>query len=194
MRTLPALVAACLSLLAFAPTAANASVSQILRDCELHGHLTGHYSEQQLAQALSQLKGDQSEYSDCEPYIRAAQAAAARAGAAKHDKSSSGSHATGNGSGGGGKSSGGSGSSSPASHPETKADRNAISRALSKPGAVPLPGGGSISPTTSSAAGASGLHAMPVPLRIVLILLAAGALTGVGLGVRRRVIDRRFDS
>jgi hypothetical protein len=35
---------------------------------------------------------------------------------------------------------------------------------------------------------------MPVPLRVVLILLAAGALAGVGLGLRRRVLDRRSDT
>lgn len=191
MRTLPALVAACLSLLAFAPAAAQANVSQILRDCQLHGHLTGHYSQKDLAKALAALQGDQAEYSDCASYIREAEAAAARAGAAKHHSNAKGTNATTAGATAG---NGGSGPSAPASHPASKADQNAIRRALHRPGSVPLPGGGTISPTTSSAAGASGLHSMPVPLVIVLILLAAGALTGVGLGLRRRVLDRRFDN
>jgi hypothetical protein len=191
LRTLPALVAACLSLLAFVPTAAHASVSQILRDCQLHGHLTGHYSQKELAQALAALQGDQAEYSDCASYIREAEAAAARAGAAKHH-AATGSHATTAGAAGG--RSGGSGPSSPSGHAATPADQKAIRQALHRAGSVPLPGGGTISPTTSSAAGASGLNTLPVPLVIVLILLAAGALTGVGLGVRRRVLDRGFDS
>jgi hypothetical protein len=191
IRTLPALFAACLSLLAFAPTGAQANVSQILRDCQLHGHLTGHYSQKDLANALAALQGDQAEYSDCASYIREAEAAAARAGAAQHHSSGKGSHATAGATGG---SNNGSGPSAPGSHPATPADQKAITQALHRAGAVPLPGGGTISPTNSGAAGTSGLHAMPVPLVIVLILLAAGALTGVGLGLRRRVLDRRLDN
>jgi hypothetical protein len=199
MRTLTATAAACLLLLAaFAPTAADASVSQILRDCQLHGHLTHHYSQKDYRNALASLQGDQSEYSDCESVIKAAQAADARAGAAKHQQhgsahgASTGGGSSNNGGGGSNGSSSG-GQSAVVNHGATKADQNAIHRASQQPGAVALPGGGTISPTTSSAAGASGLHAMPVPLRVVLILLAAGALTGAGLGLRRRVIDRRSD-
>jgi hypothetical protein len=197
MRKLPALAAACLCLLAaYAPTAAHASVGQILRDCQLHGTLTHHYSQKDYRDALAQLQGDQSEYSDCESTIKAAQAADARASAASHKNNSGGNHG---GTSGGGSNSGGSsgGSAAPrpvANHGATKADQNAIHQASKESGAVPLPSGGTISPTTSSATGGSGLHAMPVPLRVVLILLAAGALTGVGLGLRRRVLDRRSDS
>jgi hypothetical protein len=199
MRKLSALAAACLcALAALAPSAAHASVGQILRDCNVHGKLTGHYSQKELAEALAQLQGDQSEYTDCESSIRAAQAAAARQGAASHEHGGSGSshaHAASNGgSSGGGSSNGGSGGSQSAGHPASKADENAVHQASSTPNDVPLPGGGSLSPTKASAAGGSGLHAMPVPLRVVLILLATGALAGVGLGVRRRVLDRRSDS
>jgi hypothetical protein len=198
MRKLSALVAACLcALAALAPSAAHASVGQILRDCNLHGKLTGHYSQKELAQALAQLQGDQSEYTDCASSIRAAQAAAARQGAASHQHNSS-SHAhaasTGGSSTGGSDNNGGGGSSSKsASHAPTAADQNAIHQASRTPGDVPLPSGGTISPTKASATG-GGLHSMPVPLRVVLILLAAGALAGVGLGVRRRVLDRRSDT
>jgi cobalamin biosynthesis Mg chelatase CobN len=197
MRKLPALAAACLCLLAaFAPAAAHASASQILRDCNLHGHLTGHYSQKDLANALAQLQGDQSEYTDCEASIKAAQAADARQAAASHQHHGS-THGATNGGGttGGGTSSGaGASTAAAASHAPTKADQNAIHRAASQPGSVALPGGESISPTNSSATGSSGLHAMPVPLRVVLILLAAGALAGAGLGLRRRVLDRRTDT
>jgi cobalamin biosynthesis Mg chelatase CobN len=198
MRKLSALAAACLcALAAFAPGAAHAGVGQILRDCNLHGKLTGHYSQKELAEALAQLQGDQSEYTDCESSIRAAQAAAARQGAQSHEHSgnTARAHAAGNGGsngGSGGSTNGGSQASS--SHAATKADENAIHQASSSPSDVPLPGGGTVSPTKASATGSSGLHAMPVPLRVVLILLAAGALAGVGLGVRRRVLDRRTDT
>jgi cobalamin biosynthesis Mg chelatase CobN len=201
MRKLSALAAACLcALAAFAPSAAQAGVGQILRDCNLHGKLTGHYSQKELAEALAQLQGDQSEYTDCESSIRAAQAAAARQGAQSHEHSGNGNSSRAHAAGSGGSSNGGSGGSgsgdsqSSASHPATKADENAIHQASSSPSDVPLPGGGTISPTKASATGSSGLHAMPVPLRVVLILLATGALAGVGLGVRRRVLDRRSDT
>jgi hypothetical protein len=196
MRKLPALAAACLCLLAaYAPTAAHASVGQILRDCQLHGKLTHHYSQQDYRNALAQLQGDQSEYSDCESTIKAAQAADARASAATHKSHTTNHSGTSGGSSNGGGSNGGSsGPRAVANHGATKADQNAIHQASREPGAVPLPSGGTISPTTSSASGGSGLHAMPVPLRVVLILLAAGALTGVGLGLRRRVLDRRSDT
>jgi hypothetical protein len=198
MRKLSVLVAACLcALAAVAPSAARASVGQILRDCNLHGKLTGHYSQKELAQALAQLQGDQSEYTDCASSIRSAQAAAARQGAASHQHNSS-SHAhaasTGGSSTGGSDDNGGGGSSKSTSHAPTPADQNAIHQASRTPGEVPLPGGGTISPTKASATGGGGLHSMPVPLRVVLILLAAGALAGVGLGVRRRVLDRRSDT
>jgi hypothetical protein len=196
MRKLSALAAACLCLLAaFAPAAAHASASQILRDCNLHGHLTGHYSQKDLANALAQLQGDQSEYTDCEASIKAAQAAGARQSAASHQHHGSAHGATTGGSTGGGSSTGsGHTSASGAGPVATKADQNAIHRAAKLPGNVQLPGGESISPTNASATGSSGLHAMPVPLRVVLILLAAGALAGVGLGLRRRVLDRRTDT
>jgi hypothetical protein len=197
MRTLSALAAACFCLLAaFAPTASDASVSQILRDCQLHGHLTHHYSQADYRNALASLKGDLSEYSDCEAMIKAAQAADARQSAVNHQQHGPAHGAsTGGGSHGGGSTgSGTSGKAAAATHNPTAADQSAIHRASREPGSVALPGGGTISPTTSSAAGTSGLRAMPVPLRIVLILLAAGALTGAGLGLRRRVIDRRSDS
>jgi cobalamin biosynthesis Mg chelatase CobN len=201
MRKLSALAAACLcALAAFAPSAAHAGVGQILRDCNVHGKLTGHYSQKELAEALAQLQGDQSEYTDCESSIRAAQAAAARQGAQSHEHNGNGNSARAHAAGNGGSSNGGSGGSSSggsqasSSHPATKADENAIRQASSSPSDVPLPGGGTISPTKASAAGSSGLHAMPVPLRVVLILLATGALAGIGLGVRRRVLDRRTDT
>ncbi|MCW3064145.1 MAG: hypothetical protein JWN32_1317 [Solirubrobacterales bacterium] len=194
MRTLTALAAACLCLLAaFAPTAADASVSQILRDCSLHGHLTRHYSQADYRNALAALQGDLSEYSDCQAAIKAAQAADARQSATKHQQHG-GSHgaSTGGTTGGGSTGAGGTKAAAATRNP-TAADQSAIHRAAHQSGSVALPGGGTISPTTSSAAAGSGLHAMPVPLRVVLILLAAGALTGAGLGLRRRVIDRRSD-
>ncbi len=172
-------------------------MSQILRDCQLHGHLTHHYSQADYRNALASLQGDQSEYSDCESVIKAAQAADARSSAASHQQHGTAHGATTGGGGNQGGGSTGSGTGAQAAvvnHGATKADQQAIHQASRQPGAVSLPGGGTISPTTSSAAGASGLHAMPVPLRIVLILLAAGALTGAGLGLRRRVLDRRSDS
>jgi hypothetical protein len=75
-RLAPTLVAAALLIV---PAAASADVgAAIIRDCQAHGdHVTGHYTQQQYAQALAELPGDVAEYTGCADAIRQAQLAAA---------------------------------------------------------------------------------------------------------------------
>lgn len=74
-RLITPLAAAALLL---APSAADADGGAVvIRDCLNHGHITGHYSAKQYAQALAELPADVAEYSDCASLIRQAQLAAA---------------------------------------------------------------------------------------------------------------------
>lgn len=48
-----------------APTAAFASTSPVVTDCNAHGQLTAHYSVTQLRTALATIPADVEEYTDC---------------------------------------------------------------------------------------------------------------------------------
>jgi hypothetical protein len=75
-RLAPTLVAAALLIV---PAAASADGgAAVIRDCLSHGdHITGHYTQQQYAQALAGLPADVAEYTGCAGAIRQAQLAAA---------------------------------------------------------------------------------------------------------------------
>jgi hypothetical protein len=74
MRRLP--LAVVVLALAF-PAHAGASAAALIQDCITNGRITGHYSQQDYAQALAHLPSDIQEYSDCAQVIRAAELAAA---------------------------------------------------------------------------------------------------------------------
>jgi hypothetical protein len=68
--TAAAVVALCL-LLPVGP--ALASGSDVILDCNDHGHLTKTYSQKEYRQALAQMPADVRQYTDCEDIIRRAQ-------------------------------------------------------------------------------------------------------------------------
>jgi hypothetical protein len=147
-----------LVLMLLAPAAAHADGgAAVIRDCLNHGSITGHYTQQQYAQALAELPADVAEYSDCGSLIRQAQLAAAssRGGVAPAAATNSPSTAT-------------------------PAERAAL-RAAQRTGSQPLDiGGHMVRPgviRTSSV-----FNTLPTPLLIALAVLIAGTL---GVGGRR---------
>jgi len=66
----PAVIALCL-LLPACP--AFASGSDVIIDCNDHGHLTKTYSQKEYRQALAEMPADVRQYTDCEAIIRRAQ-------------------------------------------------------------------------------------------------------------------------
>jgi hypothetical protein len=97
-----------LALLAL-PAFAQASGTDVVRDCNYDGHIDGNYSQAEYQQAEQILQGDTDQYSDCREVIAQARAAAASSGSKNDGKGGSGgsSSSTGAGGGGGGGSAGG---------------------------------------------------------------------------------------
>lgn len=179
------------------PAAAQASGSDVVRDCLDDGRLSKHYTAKELRDALDHLPTDADEYSDCRDVIRRAQLAGAGSG--------------GSGSGGGGKSGAGGGSSagsggdggagtSAAPPPgvtqdplstATPQERSSYAKAVAA-GAAPVElDGRPIGPATLGGAESSSLSDLPTPLLVVLALLALGALGAGGVAVHNLVLDRR---
>jgi cobalamin biosynthesis Mg chelatase CobN len=192
--TLLVMLAGCL----LAPSLAHASGAAVIRDCEQHGQLTGHYSQADLNSALNSMPADLKEYSNCEEAVQQAQAAgASKPRSSKNSPTGTDSTSTGSGGGtsggasGGGSSGAGSGSSpSPQAHAAakpahaaTKADKQALKTAQhGRPvGAAALATTQSHA-TPSSDSGGS----IPTPLLVVLILLGIGALVSLVVAGRRR--------
>jgi hypothetical protein len=99
-RHLVAILGAVLALL-LVPALAQASGTDVIRDCNYDGHIDGNYTQAEYEQAEQQLQGDNDQYSDCREVIAQARAGAGDSGSKKGGGSG--------GSGGGSNSSGGSG-------------------------------------------------------------------------------------
>ena len=152
-----------------APAAAQADGgAAVIRDCLNNGRITGHYTQQQYAQALAELPADVAEYSDCAGLIRRAQLAAASGRA-----------------GGGGA--GPSNSLSTATPSERAALRAAV-RAGSHPFDI---GGRLVRPGVVAVRSSSVFNALPTPLLIALAALLATALGAGGHRVWTIVRTRR---
>jgi hypothetical protein len=181
--TLATMLVALIALPTFAYAARG---SAVVRDCQDDGHIDGHYSQQDYADAENNLPSDVDQYSDCRDAIKQARAAA------------------GGGSGGGGAGGGGTngtgGSPKPhAGNPalETKSgayapsqsDKAAYDRAraeaateASLPGGLAIPSAGDFKP-----AGATNSIPLPVLLALVAVGLLVAATTA--LVARRRLPD-----
>jgi hypothetical protein len=194
-----------------APSLARASGADVIRDCERHGEVTGHYSQSELQNALDTMPADLKEYSNCEEAIRQAQEHAAIAAHQPSHRSgggtnSSGGGTSGGGSGGGSGSSAGGGSSSlsdpqaqshagrgPIAHAAKAAKRkinagDAYALKVAQSGAAlrakrPL-AGAAVTPSAASSS-SGGLGSLPTSLLVVLILLGAGALGSLVVAGRR---------
>jgi hypothetical protein len=106
IRQLALIISALVALLAV-PALAQASGTDVIRDCNYDGHIDGTYSQSEYQDAQNQLQGDNDQYSDCRDVI-----AQARASAKNADKGSGGSGSGGSGGGSSGGAAGGGGGSS----------------------------------------------------------------------------------
>ncbi|MEA2445658.1 MAG: hypothetical protein QOJ12_2950 [Thermoleophilales bacterium] len=163
--------------------------NDVIRDCQDDGHIDGHYTQQDYADAQNNLPSDIDQYSDCRDAIKQAQAGGAGGGSN-----------AGGGAGGGGGTNGTGGSPKPhAGNPalETKsgayapnqADKAAYDQARTQaateatlPGGLAIPAAGDFKP-----AGATNSIPLPVLLALVAVGLLVAASTA--LVARRRLPD-----
>jgi hypothetical protein len=174
-------------------SAALASSSQVISDCNSNGHLTSSYSRSDLQGALNGMGADTKEYTNCSDVIRRALLTSAASGGGH---SGGGSPSSG---GGGGGTTGGQGSTGGTSGSGVKAGvskrgvasaaRNAGPAGGGSGAGVKL-GGSSISPGSTGINASSGSRSLPAPLIAVLAVLGLAALSGGGIALRRRVVTR----
>ncbi len=170
ISALAALLASCTLAL---PASAPASGWQVVDDCTADGKLDRRYSDRELRRGIEALPTDQLEYGDCKQIIAAAI-----------------------GSGGDGKrrdAGGSAGSPSPAEQAAQQGDRAALAAVTADAGDAPIEiGGERIRPGENGRFDAADAdNGLPVPLLLVLIALAAGAL-GAGLWLLRDRLPRRL--
>jgi hypothetical protein len=182
--TLAALLVALMALPTFAYAARG---NDVIRDCQDDGHIDGSYSQQDYADAESNLNSDVDQYSDCRDAIKQARAAGAGGGS--------------NGSGGAGGGTNGTGGSpkpnqgDPAletksgAYAPTQSDKAAYDKARAQatteatlPGGLAIPSAGDFKP-----AGATNSIPLPVLLALVAVGLLVAASTA--LVARRRLPD-----
>jgi hypothetical protein len=202
-RLLTALAIACL----VAPAAAHADsgVDKLLADACNDEHIDGHYTQAQYKKALEELPTDADEYTGCRDILQRGRLASLGSGK-KSSNGGGGGGSTGTtgggGGGGGGSSTGGggsTGSSNPAPAPSadptasaTPAQKQAIAAAGQSAKPVNV-GGKLVQPGELGLGAISGSgHAVPTPLAALMVLLAAGTLSGGGWFLWRRVLSRRF--
>lgn len=196
MRWLLRSIVVLLTLLAWPVTAAQASGVAVLRDCQAHGLLTHHYSQQDYRDALANMPADIDEYTDCRSVIEQAQAAAAHPRNHAHTDHTGATATTASNSSGSGAnpSTGGGGGSGGSTHAAARAatpgDLAAIAHATKAPSSLTL-ASGAVRPGSESVLTGGPLRSLPTTLRIVLALLVAGTAVATILGVRRRVLARR---
>jgi hypothetical protein len=199
-RLLTAIALACLIAPAAAP--ADSGVDRLLADACKDEHIDGHYTQAQYKKALDQLPTDADEYTACRDVLQRGRLAALGSGK-KGSGGGGGTTGTGTGTGGGGGSTSGGGGStgssgSPAApNPDpvasaTPAQKKAIAQAGQSAKPVNV-GGKLVQPGELGVGAISGSgHSVPTPLAALMVLLAAGALSGGGWFLWRRVLSRRF--
>jgi len=160
---------ASLALLLAAPAAlADSTRNKILRECQ-EGQLSGDYTAREIRDARSNIPDDLDQYTDCRDVLT--RALLSRAGG---DSGSGG----GTGGGGGGGVTGGGEGGAPLT-PSTDADREALEGAA-QAGNVPIEvAGRRVTP------GESLRNDLPTTLLVMLVLLAAAAVAGLGPMIRR---------
>jgi hypothetical protein len=199
-RLLTAIAIGCL----IAPAAAHADsgVDKLLADACNDEHIDGHYTQAQYRKALDAIPSDADQYTDCRDVLERGRLAALSSGK-KGNGGGGGTTGTGTGAGaGGGGTSGGGGSTGSSGSPAapnadpvasaTPAQKQAIAQAgqTAKPVNV---GGKLVQPGELGVGAISGTgHSVPTSLAALMALLAAGALSGGGWFLWRRVLSRRF--
>jgi hypothetical protein len=195
---LTALAIACLA----APAVANAEsgVDKLLSDACKDEHIDGHYTQAQFKKALEALPSDADEYTACRDVLERGRLAALSSGKKGNGNGANTNGTTGGGGttdGGGGGATSGSSGSAPAANTDpvasaTPEQKKAIAQvaATAKPVNV---GGKLVQPGELGLGAMSGSgHSVPTPLAALMVLLAAGALSGGGWWLWRHVLARRF--
>jgi hypothetical protein len=131
-RHLVAILGAVLALLVV-PAFAQASGTDVIRDCNYDGHIDGNYTQAEYEQAEQQLQGDNDQYSDCREVIAQARAGAASSGSKKNGSGGGGGSSTSGGGGGGSASSSGSGGSGSGSGDSSGGGRGATDTRAGSP-------------------------------------------------------------
>jgi hypothetical protein len=172
----PALIALLALLLAAPPALADATRNKILRECQ-SGRLTGDYTAREIRDARNNIPDDLDQYTDCRDVLT--RALLSRAGG----DSGTGGGVTGGGVGGG---TGGGGESAAPLTPSTDADKQALAQAAGA-GQVPVNvAGRPVTPGESAFR-----NDLPGTLLVLLALLAAAAVAGLGPQIRRRAPSLR---
>ena len=169
---LPGLIAVALCAALLAPSAALASWEDLLKQaCGKNGQVTGTFTQSEYKQALANIPADADQYSNCRSIIEAAQLAA-----------STGSQATSQ------------GQAATILDTSTPAEKQAIQAAVTstsqgkqqtKVGDVVVDPAAFGTAATATAT----LHKLPVSLKVMLVLLAAGSLAALGAVLIPRVRD-----
>jgi hypothetical protein len=168
-------VIALLALLLAAPTAAaDATRNKILRECQ-SGSLSGDYTAREIRDARNNIPDDLDQYTDCRDVLT--RALLSRAGG---DSGSGG-----GGTGGGGGGTGGGESAAPLT-PSTDADKQALEQAAAAGEAPVNVAGRPVTPGESAFR-----NDLPGTLLVLLALLAAAAVAGLGPQIRRRAPSLR---
>lgn len=211
MRSLVASIALFFALCA----GALADGQDVIRDCTDDGRLQGSYSQAELRSALANLPSDVEEYTDCGPVIRAAQRNAAstpggRGNGNGSDARGGGGGGGAGGSGGGGGTGGGSGATTPQDQRGSAAgdfggfdgfQKKPLSNATagekrdverSRSGAAPELETAAVAIPGSDGRTKAASSDIPLPLLVVLALLAAGVIALTVQEARRRVVARRL--
>lgn len=188
MRRVVPLIAA-LAALAL-PAMAHAGAAQVIKDCTDDEVLQGHYTQQELRNALAGLDADADEYTNCRAVIRQAQLALASSGGGRSGGDQGGGTTTPPGGGGSGDGGNGSVDGAPATGgvfggfpasdgpaAATPAEQAAIADAVDEV----------IIADPVEQAGV----ALPTPLIGALAIGALALLVFVALDIRRRLVDRR---
>lgn len=178
---------ALLALLLLAPAAlADPTRNQILRECQ-SGRLTGDYTVREIRDARNNIPDDVDQYTDCRDVL--SRALQTRAGGGDGGQGDAGVLGTGGGTTGGG------GAGGAPLTPSTEADRQALADAAAV-GEAPIDiAGRRVTPSESAFR-----NDLPTTLIVLLALIAAAALAGLGpllrrhapaLGAIRRVLPGR---
>lgn len=173
LRRTSLLVAALVALAA--PAHAIASPSKVIQDCARDGRIDGHYSRGDLANARKHIPTDVDEYTDCRSAIEAALASGPGGTGGSHAPASSNPQL---------RTPAGAYAANPA---DLAAYRTEASRA-GKGGSPSINiGGENVSPAAGGLAKlASAANALPLPLTIALIAVAALIVAGILAGAWRR--------
>jgi hypothetical protein len=171
-----------------APATALASTrDNIFRDCQ-DGHIDGHYTQKQYADALANVPTDVDEYTDCRDVIRRAQLGAAGGGRAGGTK---GGPPTGGPTGGAGTPSPPAAANADPLSTASPHERAAVERTRAAKSSPVQIAGRIINPTPLGYRGGNSFSSIPTPLLVVLLLIGAAAVAAGGIWLRARVLARR---